>query len=216
MSGTVKRPYHSPLREDAARRTRALLREAGYRLFTAHGFAATTMRQIAAEAGVAERTLYATFPSKIALFGEVLDVAIVGDDRPVPVAERAEFQHALAQQSAERLLELYVDYSTELLDRAGDLMMVMVESSGADPDMRQLYQGGVAASRSDQHRVAQALAETGALRDGTDTDRAADILYTLGSPLTYRLLRRHCGWSTEQHRTWLLATLTDTLLQPGP
>jgi AcrR family transcriptional regulator len=212
MSGPVKRSYRSPLREDAVRRTRALLREAGHRLFTAQGFAATTMRQIAAEAGVAERTLYATFPSKIALFSEVLDVAIVGDDRPVPVAERPAWQQALAQQSAAQLLELYVDYGTELLERAGDLMMVMVESSGADPDMRELYDGGVAANRSDHRTVARALADTGGLRDGTDVDQAADILFTLGSPHTHQLLRQHCGWTRDQHRAWLLATLINTLL----
>lgn len=171
------------------------------------------MRQVATEAGVAERTVYATFPSKIALFSEVLDVAIVGDDRPVPVAERTEWQRALAQQSEAEMLELYVDYASELLERAGELMMVMVESSGADPDMRRLYAGGVAANRSDQRTVAQALADIGALRDGVDNEQAADILFTLGSPHTHQLLRRHCGWTAPQHRTWLLATLTNALLQ---
>ena len=51
-------------------------------------------------------------------------------------------------------------------------MMVMAESAGADPDMRELYDGGVVAKRRDQRTVAQTLAELGALRDGVDVDRA--------------------------------------------
>ncbi|HEX5406405.1 MAG TPA: helix-turn-helix domain-containing protein [Pseudonocardiaceae bacterium] len=59
MADPVKRAYRSPAR--AA--TRARIREAATRLFVAQGYVATTLRQVAAAAGVGERTLYDAFPS---------------------------------------------------------------------------------------------------------------------------------------------------------
>lgn len=48
-------------------RSRAALLDAGLRLFARDGYAATSVRKIAAEAGVATGLLYAHFPSKDAL-----------------------------------------------------------------------------------------------------------------------------------------------------
>ena len=51
-------------REENKARTRSALEQAAARLFEAHGFAATTVRDIAAAAGVGERTFFRYFPSK--------------------------------------------------------------------------------------------------------------------------------------------------------
>ena len=66
MPGGVKRPYRSPRRTAAAAATRAAIREAAASLFLQQGYAATTMREVAARAGVGERTLYDAFPTKAA------------------------------------------------------------------------------------------------------------------------------------------------------
>src|SRR6266568_1179650 len=117
MSRHVKRPYRSSLREETAELTRARIRESAARLFVEQGFVATTVKQVAAAAGVAERTVYAAFPSKADLFNEVLGVATVGDDRPVPVAERAEFRAAFADRDGLRPgLEV---------QQAADILMVL-------------------------------------------------------------------------------------------
>ena len=55
MGGPVKRPYRSPLREQAARRTRTQIRDAAARLFVQQGYALTTMHQIADNAEVSDR-----------------------------------------------------------------------------------------------------------------------------------------------------------------
>ncbi|MBR7834227.1 TetR family transcriptional regulator [Actinospica durhamensis] len=51
-------------REENKARTRSALEQAAARLFEEHGFAATTVRDIAAAAGVGERTFFRYFPSK--------------------------------------------------------------------------------------------------------------------------------------------------------
>ena len=51
-------------REENKQRTRSALEEAAARLFETQGFEATTVRDIAAAAGVGERTFFRYFPSK--------------------------------------------------------------------------------------------------------------------------------------------------------
>ena len=60
-------------------------------LFASNGWAATGMRDVAAAAGVATETVYAHFSSKRGLLRAVIDFSVVGDDRPVALAERPEF-----------------------------------------------------------------------------------------------------------------------------
>jgi AcrR family transcriptional regulator len=212
MTGPVKRSYRSPLREEAARNTRARVRDAAAGLFVEQGFVATTMKQVAAAAGVAERTVYAAFPSKADLFHEVLGVATVGDELPVPVAERPEFRAAMAETDGRRALALAVDYGSALLDRAGALIMAGIESAGADPDMRRIADEGARATADNLGDLARALADHGALRPGVDVQEAADILIVLSSPHVHDLLRHDRGWSAERYRAWLLDTLAGALL----
>jgi AcrR family transcriptional regulator len=49
---------------------------------------ATTIGAIAARAGVSPETVYAAFGNKRSLLAGLLDVAVAGDDAPVPVLER--------------------------------------------------------------------------------------------------------------------------------
>lgn len=64
-------------RERKKRQTRKAIAQAAMRLFTEYGFDAVTIPQIAAVAGVADKTIYNYFPRKTALFfdeaGAVLD-----------------------------------------------------------------------------------------------------------------------------------------------
>ena len=59
-----KRPYNSPRRQEQAAATRRAILESAQRLFEQHGYAATTMDAIAAETGVALKTVYSAFVTK--------------------------------------------------------------------------------------------------------------------------------------------------------
>ena len=108
---------------DSGRRSSALVQQ---------GYALTTMRQIADNAEVSERTAYLAFPSKLDLFMEVIGVATAGDDQPIPIAERPEFQSALSERTARDPLGLLVSMVTNLNERSGALVMAAHESAGAD------------------------------------------------------------------------------------
>lgn len=212
MNDPVKRAYRSPARAASAAATQARIRETAAGLFAARGFVATTMREVAAAAEVGERTLYDTFPTKTALFARTLGVAVVGDEAPVRVADRPEIAAARDEPDPRVAVAKLVDYSTDLLERAGELIMVSVEAAGADPDMRAAVDAGARATYEVHLVFAESLYARGALRIGLDAATAADVLFALGSPHTHQLLRRHRGWPTDRYRAWLTAILTHELL----
>ena len=57
------------------------------RLFLEHGYQATSIGRIAAEAGVAVQTIYNAVGSKRDLLSRVLDFAAAGERSPVPVPQ---------------------------------------------------------------------------------------------------------------------------------
>jgi AcrR family transcriptional regulator len=212
MAGDVKRAYRSGARAASAAATRARIRDAAAGLFVEQGYVATTMRQVAAAAGVGERTLYDAFPNKAALFTHTLSVATVGDEEPVRVVDRPEMTAARQLADPRAAIAQLIAYTTDLLERAGDLIMVSVEAAGADPDMRAAADAGAAATHRVNLALTTALYERGALRDGLDATTAADALYALASPHMHQLLRRHRKWPVERYTAWIENTTTRELL----
>src|SRR6185369_15389921 len=85
---SVKRVYQSSLRQRQARSTRRAIIDAASRLFAEHGYGATSVDQIAQAANVSRATVFASLGGKPALLKAAYDVAIVGDDEPVPLPAR--------------------------------------------------------------------------------------------------------------------------------
>ncbi|MEE2033487.1 helix-turn-helix domain-containing protein [Rhodococcus chondri] len=225
MSDRVRRTYSSPLREEAARRTRVTIRDAAARLFVRNGYVSTTVKQIAEEAGVAIRTVFTAFPGgKAELFRDALDEAVAGvadadaggesavAQTDGPATDRRAVGHPRGTD-ADLIVEQVVGYGAAMLERAGDLLMTSVESAGADLDMRRFAEDDARATAVNARTIAEGLHRSGWLRDGVDVDHAADVLYTLSSPQVHALLRRDCGWEVDRYRTWLAETLRATLLR---
>ncbi|SFR29431.1 DNA-binding transcriptional regulator, AcrR family [Lentzea waywayandensis] len=209
MNEEVKRSYSSPLREQAAAQTRLLVRAAGHRLFVRDGFVATSIRKIAAEAGVSERTVYTHYRNKVELFQDALNVAIAGDEEPVAMRDRPEFEEVLAAPSARDLIAGMVRRNGVVQERAGALIMAGIESSGADPDMRRISDEGEHAMRANCLALAEALVATGEVREELDAAGVADVLTTMASPHVHQIL----GWPADRYRDWLAGTLAASLLK---
>jgi hypothetical protein len=99
------------------------------------------------------------------------------------------------------------------LERAGELIIAAIESSGADPDMREFCARGAAATSANLLTVTQAWERNGLLRAGLDPVGARAILYALGSPHVHHLLRRDQGWDVDRYRDWLVDVITGTVLR---
>jgi AcrR family transcriptional regulator len=195
-----RRRYQSPLRARRAAETRQALITAAHRLFVTRGWLATGMRDVAAEAGVATETVYAYFSSKRGLFQAVVDLAVVGDDLPVPVAERAEFvaagrgTHRDRTAAAARLL-------TAVHGRTAPFAKVIREAATSDDEIADVLQ----ATRERQRRDVGAAAELIMGREATETER--DGLWAVTSPEVYLLLLEESGWTPAQYEAWMAQTL---------
>ncbi|QIQ06549.1 TetR/AcrR family transcriptional regulator [Streptomyces liangshanensis] len=94
------------LREQNKQRTRRAIEEAAARLFGERGFEHTTVRDIAAAAGVGERTFFRYFPSKESLIvGQVRDLiprlALLLRERPAAEAPYRAMCNAVLTLAAE-------------------------------------------------------------------------------------------------------------------
>src|SRR5215470_19488880 len=87
MVTEVKRPYDASRRREQARARRLAVVLAARELFERNGFRPTTIAAIAAHAGVSAESIYKGFGTKASLAKAVFDIALAGDDEPVPVAD---------------------------------------------------------------------------------------------------------------------------------
>ncbi|MEO8572122.1 MAG: helix-turn-helix domain-containing protein [Chloroflexota bacterium] len=203
-----KRPYRSAARDQRARETRLRIVAAATRLFIEPGYAATSVADIAAEAGVASRTVYLDFPTKRALLGEAIGLALGGDDASVLVRERDWFRQTIEAPGPE-ILALFARFTAALHVRSAALLEAAEAAAAADPELAERRDQGRQHRRADLRRVAAARAAT----TGADVDEVTDVLYTLGSSAVYAQLVFQCGWSPEHYERWLASTLEATLLR---
>jgi len=92
---TVKTPPEDG-RAARSRSVRTRITTAATELFTTAGYSSTSVAAIAARAGVSEQSVYYSFGTKRAILTAALDLAIAGDDEPVPTLERPWVRDALA------------------------------------------------------------------------------------------------------------------------
>src|SRR4029453_8380642 len=84
MAGDVKgrRRYHSPLRVEQAAGPRRRVLAAARELFLAHGYAGTTVAEVARAAGVSPDTIYVSLGGKQGLLEGVWALAVHDPDDP--------------------------------------------------------------------------------------------------------------------------------------
>lgn len=204
----VKREYHSPRRRAGAEATRRALMASARTLFAAQGYAATSIEAIAREAGVAVQTFYATFGSKRAILRAVLDES----EREADFPALTEALHEAASDPR-RELRAIVDFNVRLFPRIHDVLEVVRAAGTADADLVSFWREGEVRRRAGQAPLVRRWARTGALRAGVSAKEAADVLWALTGPDTYRLFAIENGWSARHVAEWLFTTLERLLLE---
>jgi len=121
--------------------------EAAARLFLAHGYQATSVGRIAADAGVAVQTIYNAVGSKRELLSRVLDVAAAGERAPSPVPQFMREQ-AEAEPDPRLVLAQLVEFWRGALPRTAAVFRVIREAAAADPEIATLEVGVGAPSGS--------------------------------------------------------------------
>jgi len=211
----TSREYRSRVREEGVRRTRAQIIDAARRLFLDRGYADTSVAAIAAAAGVSGQTVYNAFGTKADLLKHVYDVTLVGDDEPVPFAQRPEIQALLAEPDQAEFLRGYLGVGLVLLERLGPLLdVVRAGAAAGNADL-------VAHLRTvDEERLrgvtgmVRRLTTLGPLRAGVDPEQARDVIWSLSSVELWQLMVVRRGWSGRRWVEWAGQTAVETLLPP--
>jgi AcrR family transcriptional regulator len=209
----TQRTYRSPLREEAARRTREAVLEAAVEVFVEVGYAGATIEQIAARAGVSRPTVFGV-GSKAQLFALARQRAATGGR---VTANDEGFQQLLAIPDARRLLTEFAAFTAAIAQRLGPLQLVLEQTAGTDPELAQLLQSSQQELLECASGVVAAVAATGSLRRDTPAEAAADILWLQIQPTNYRRLVQERGWSHAAFERWHAAAMIAALLEPsGP
>jgi len=196
-------------RAERARRTRRRIIDAAAALFLERGYAGATVRAIAEAAGVAVPTVELGFGTKARLLKAAIDVAIAGDDEPVPVLDRAWADTARNATSPAALLAVAADVIAAAQSRSAGLVLAVFEGGRTDPELAAL-----ARELTDQRAgTARWLVDALAALTPPHPD-AADDLWLLMDPAIFDRLVRHRGWTPKRYGRWF-ARAAHSLLYPG-
>ena len=200
---TTGRRYDSPYRREQAMQTRRAILDAAERFFTERGYLATSLAEIAREAGISLKTVQAIFGTKVKLFADLVDRTIAGDEETTPVAERDWFRAMMEEPDPRAQLRLHAHNSRQVKHRAGALLEALHRSAQSDAEITARWTRMQDEFLENQALVARSLARKGALRPGLDVGEAAERIWTLNHPTIYYLLVHERGWSEERYEQWL-------------
>lgn len=206
-----KRSYDASGRREKARVTRGAVITAARELLEANGYAGTTVVEVARRAGVSAESVYKGFGTKAALVKTVFDVAIAGDDDPVPVAERPEAQAVRDEPDVREKLRLYAAAAARRAAQSARVQLALRDGAPSDAAINELWQTLQSERLTGMTMLARHLAGTGQLRDGVDVDHTRDVLWTCIAIEVYDLFVFQRGWSQHQYADWLARTLIASL-----
>lgn len=212
---TTKRPYDSRRRRERAegerRATQSRVVEAARRLFLTNGYVATTMAEIAREAGVALQSVYSSGQSKADLLHLVTDLAVAGDDQQVMLLDRPGFAAVARESDPDRQVEMIAALIVATMERLAPVWVAYREAAAVDPKAAANL---VTAQQRRHETFAGMIAMLPTERLRRSPEEATDSAWVIGSIDVFLLLRSIRGWDAAHYAEWLRRTLVDQLLLP--
>ncbi|WP_405614216.1 TetR/AcrR family transcriptional regulator [Streptomyces sp. NBC_01508] len=233
---TGRRRYDSLRRAAQARETRAEIARAARELFVSRGWAETTVRDVAREAGVSVPTVYGAYGDKVGLVRALADAADLAADVPRMLAELEDAAQGTAAGPASdgprRQLAAMAAYDRRLFERAGDVILLLREAGRTEPALAAGYREGrrqadetrtqVFSSWPDgsdgsdgSDRADRADRAGGVLRQGLDVASAVDVYAAMCNIDVYTTLTEERGWPPERVERWWADALGRELLSRG-
>ena len=197
--GRVKlRTYTSNIRRGDAP---APVCAAASRLFSTKGYLATSIEDIAAEAGVARPTVFSAVGPKPVILKNVVDQALAGDDAPVPIAERPWWREAIDEPDPVRSIQLHARNMCRIAQRAAPVLRALETAASIDADAAQVWERFQQQRRAGLNEFVVTLArKTTGLR--LEEDTMTETLCMLAADAYIRLVR-DAGWPIEKLEAWV-------------
>ncbi|MEZ5273475.1 MAG: TetR family transcriptional regulator [Ilumatobacteraceae bacterium] len=190
-------PLRPSRRAIQAEQTRHDILQVARRHFAERGYAGTSLRAIASDAGVSVQTIYDSVGSKSDLVRSLNDLI----DREAEVAAIAaevgfvDDPHQLATVPAR--------ITRTIIERCGDIVRAGIDAARAEDELRGLVEEGSRRHRLGTTGLARRLDALGALRDGLDIDAAAVTIGLVSDPRTALVMTDVYGLTPDQVEEWI-------------
>jgi AcrR family transcriptional regulator len=211
-----RRSYVSTTRAEQARQTRKRIIDAATQLFVQQGYAATTMRGIAAAAGVSVPMVEVLFGTKPQLLHLVIDVAIAGDDEPVPVLSRPWASEAESAPDLVAFISAVAEVISDAQVRSAGVLLAAYEAARSDPDIQVLIADRESQRQGTAGWIVDGVRARSLLRSGLDRASAIDMVWMLMDPVVFSRLTRHRGWSADRYASWFADSVIRLLTAHHP
>jgi AcrR family transcriptional regulator len=215
----TKRVYRSALRQANAAATRESILAAAQHCFETFGYSATTMKAIAAQAGVSVEAVHLA-GCKLELLHDAFARAFTGIDatsdidttvplldQPVP---KALFSHPDPIQALSGISAWVADRN-QLISR---LWHAFDQAADIDADTRVVYLYFLRNMRAECVRAIESLAHRKALRTDTEHAELADRFWIILLPDQHRRLCLHAGWTQSRYQQWVVDAMLSSMLPP--
>lgn len=212
MEVKTARRYDSSRRRAHAARTRSTILDVARRQFLEHGYATTTVAQVAAEAGTSVETVYKAFGGKSGLVRALWERGLDGRG-DVPAPDRSDLLSSTETEPV-AVLRGWGTLSAELAPQVAPIMLLVRGAAATDPDMATLLAEAEAQRRTRMRHNARRLQQRGWLRPGINLAQATDILWTYSSAELYDLLVLKSGWPAKRYGEFIGNALLAALLPP--
>jgi AcrR family transcriptional regulator len=215
MASETKRPYDARRRRERAeeerRATWQRVVEAARNLFLARGYVATTMGDIAQEAGVALQSVYNVGQSKADLLHLVTDLAVSGDEQEVMLLDRPDFAAISVESSAERQVQMIAALIAATMERLAPVWVAYREAAAVDA---RAAANLIAAHRRRHDTFAGMIRMLPEERLREPPEESAATAWAIGSIDVFLLLRSVLEWDPARYSEWLRRTLVNQLVTP--
>ncbi len=185
--------------------------EAATNLFISKGYTATTMADIARDAGVAMQSVYAAGRSKGDLLRAAVERAVAGDDQEVMMHDRPVVTQMAEEPDPVRQVEICVGIICDVQERSEPIQMAFRQAAAVDAKVAAAVEIAHRQRRETFGRVIGLIPPNRLRHPATE---CADTAWAVASTETLLLLRNVLGWSWPQVHAWLGRTLKELLLIP--
>ncbi|MET0520598.1 MAG: helix-turn-helix domain-containing protein [Jiangellaceae bacterium] len=189
-----------------AEQTKAEILTVARRRFAAEGYAATTLRDIAAEAGVSVQTVFNSVGSKGDLVRQLNDLI----DDEAGIGELAASVRDETDVSA--LVVLPARITRRILERCGDIVRTSFDAARTEKGLGEVAAEGGRRHRAGAAAVAARLASLGALAPNIDEQHAATTLAALSETRLALVMLDDYGLDLDAVETWMSRTAKQVLL----
>jgi AcrR family transcriptional regulator len=153
-------------------------------LFVQHGYAATTIADIARRASVAVDTIYSTVGRKPALLRELVETAISGSDQVVPAEQREYVVRIQRAATAREKIDIYARAVAEIQQRLAPVYIALRDAASTDADCAALWAQISERRAKNMRRFVIELSATGERRTDMPPDELADVIWSMNGPST--------------------------------